>query len=136
MATELGKAFVQIVPSAKGIGGAISKELGGEASSAGKSAGIILQEPSREQLPLRESEQQSNQLLKLEAIFNSLSVVLIRFTKKHRGQLSNMQLKQPRQEYQQTTTQNKLSHLVQRLKKLFLAMYQKRLLQRILQSWT
>lgn len=40
MATELGKAFVQIVPSAKGISGAISKELGGEASSAGKSAGL------------------------------------------------------------------------------------------------
>ena len=40
MATELGKAYVQIVPSAKGIGGSISKELGGEASSAGKSAGL------------------------------------------------------------------------------------------------
>lgn len=40
MATELGKAFVQIVPSAKGISGSISKELGGEAGSAGKSAGI------------------------------------------------------------------------------------------------
>lgn len=40
MATELGKAFVQIVPSAKGISGAISKELGGEAASAGKSAGL------------------------------------------------------------------------------------------------
>ena len=39
MATELGKAYVQIVPSAKGIGGAISSELGGEASSAGTSAG-------------------------------------------------------------------------------------------------
>ena len=40
MATELGKAFVQIVPSAKGISGSISKELGGEAGSAGKSAGL------------------------------------------------------------------------------------------------
>lgn len=40
MATELGKAFVQIVPSAKGISGAISKELGGEAGSAGQSAGL------------------------------------------------------------------------------------------------
>ena len=37
---ELGKAYVQIVPSAKGISGSISKELGGEASSAGKSAGL------------------------------------------------------------------------------------------------
>lgn len=40
MATELAKAYVQIVPSAKGISGSISKELGGEASSAGKSAGL------------------------------------------------------------------------------------------------
>ena len=40
MATELGKAYVQIIPSAKGIGGAISKELDGEAGSAGKSAGL------------------------------------------------------------------------------------------------
>lgn len=40
MATELGKAFVQIVPSAKGISGSISKELGVEAGSAGKSAGL------------------------------------------------------------------------------------------------
>ena len=40
MATELGKAYVQIIPSAKGIGGAISKELDGEAGNAGKSAGL------------------------------------------------------------------------------------------------
>lgn len=39
MATELGKAYVQIIPSAKGISGSISKELGGEATSAGKVAG-------------------------------------------------------------------------------------------------
>ena len=39
MATELGKAYVQIVPSAKGISGSISKELQGESQSAGKSAG-------------------------------------------------------------------------------------------------
>ncbi|MDU5081995.1 hypothetical protein [uncultured Tissierella sp.] len=39
MATELGKAYVQIMPSAKGISGSISKALGGEATSAGKSAG-------------------------------------------------------------------------------------------------
>lgn len=42
MATELAKAYVQIVPSAKGIGSAISKEVGGEATSAGKTAGINL----------------------------------------------------------------------------------------------
>ena len=39
MATELGKAYVQIIPSAKGISGSISKALSGEATSAGKSAG-------------------------------------------------------------------------------------------------
>jgi phage-related protein len=39
MATELGKAYVQIMPSAKGISGSISKELSGEATSAGKVAG-------------------------------------------------------------------------------------------------
>lgn len=39
MATELGKAYVQIVPSAQGISGSISQAIGGEAQSAGKSAG-------------------------------------------------------------------------------------------------
>lgn len=39
MATELGKAYVQIIPSSKGISGSISKELSGEATSAGKVAG-------------------------------------------------------------------------------------------------
>ena len=39
MATELGKAYVQIVPSAKGISGSIAKELGPEADAAGKDAG-------------------------------------------------------------------------------------------------
>ncbi len=42
MATELGKAYVQIMPSAKGISGSISKALNGEATSAGKSAGAKL----------------------------------------------------------------------------------------------
>ena len=37
---ELGKAYIQIVPSAKGISGSISRELGGESASAGKSAGL------------------------------------------------------------------------------------------------
>lgn len=36
---EIGKAYVQIVPTAKGIKGEIAKELGGETASAGKSAG-------------------------------------------------------------------------------------------------
>ncbi len=36
---NVGKAYVQIVPSAKGLGGSISKMLDGEADSAGKSAG-------------------------------------------------------------------------------------------------
>lgn len=39
MATELGKAYVQIVPSAKGISGGISAALGPEAEKAGQSAG-------------------------------------------------------------------------------------------------
>ena len=42
MATELAKAYVQIVPSADGISGSLSKALGGEADSAGKSAGSKL----------------------------------------------------------------------------------------------
>ena len=37
--TNLGKAYVQIVPSAKGISGSISSALGGEADNAGKNAG-------------------------------------------------------------------------------------------------
>ncbi|KXT90852.1 phage tail protein [Streptococcus mitis] len=42
MATELGKAYVQIIPSAKGISGMIHKEMGGEVASAGVSAGESL----------------------------------------------------------------------------------------------
>ena len=42
MATNLGKAYVQIMPSAKGISGMISKELDGEVRSAGQSAGNSL----------------------------------------------------------------------------------------------
>ena len=38
--TNLGKAYVQIMPSARGISGSISKLLGGEAKSAGASAGL------------------------------------------------------------------------------------------------
>lgn len=40
--TELGKAYVQIVPSAKGIKGSVSSLLSGETDSAGKSAGRSL----------------------------------------------------------------------------------------------
>lgn len=39
MATELAKAYVQIIPSAEGISGSLSNVLGGEATAAGKSAG-------------------------------------------------------------------------------------------------
>ena len=39
MATELGKAYVQIMPSAQGIKGSIADVLSPEASSAGQSAG-------------------------------------------------------------------------------------------------
>lgn len=40
--TNLGNAYIQIIPSAKGISGSISKALNGEAESAGTSAGNIL----------------------------------------------------------------------------------------------
>lgn len=39
IATELGQAYVQIMPSAKGISGAIQKKLDPESAVAGKSAG-------------------------------------------------------------------------------------------------
>lgn len=42
MATELGKAYVQIIPSAKGISGSISNLMKGESESAGKTAGGLL----------------------------------------------------------------------------------------------
>lgn len=38
---ELGKAYVQIVPSAKGIQGKLTEELGGESSRAGETAGQL-----------------------------------------------------------------------------------------------
>ena len=41
-ASTLGTAFVQIVPSARGISGSISNVLGGEADSAGASAGSTI----------------------------------------------------------------------------------------------
>lgn len=40
--TEIGKAYVQIMPSARGISGAISKQLDPEARSAGLSAGSLI----------------------------------------------------------------------------------------------
>lgn len=39
MATELAKAYVQIIPSAEGIQGRIQKEIEPEADSAGSSFG-------------------------------------------------------------------------------------------------
>ena len=39
---DLGKAYVQIVPSAQGIKGSITSVLGGEVSSAGEAAKSIL----------------------------------------------------------------------------------------------
>lgn len=39
---ELGKAYVQIVPSAEGISGKLSSLIGGEAESAGRSGGESL----------------------------------------------------------------------------------------------
>lgn len=40
--SDLGKAYVQIIPSAEGISGSISSALGGEATAAGQSAGLNL----------------------------------------------------------------------------------------------
>ena len=42
MATELGQAYVQIMPSAKGISGMIKNQVQPEADSAGQSAGLSL----------------------------------------------------------------------------------------------
>lgn len=42
MATELGKAYVQIIPSAQGISGKISSLLKGESQSAGTSSGGLI----------------------------------------------------------------------------------------------
>lgn len=42
MATELGQAYVQIMPSAKGISGMIKNAIAPEASSAGQSAGMTI----------------------------------------------------------------------------------------------
>jgi len=42
MATELAQAYVQIIPSAKGIAGSISNVLSGEADSAGLKAGTSI----------------------------------------------------------------------------------------------
>lgn len=41
---DLGKAFVQIVPSAEGISGSISDVLRGEAGSAGQESGGLFSE--------------------------------------------------------------------------------------------
>lgn len=41
MATELGKAYVQIIPSAKGISNSIRKQIQGESENAGKAGGVI-----------------------------------------------------------------------------------------------
>lgn len=40
--SDIGKAYVQIVPSAKGLEGAISGQLDGEATKAGQSAGTSI----------------------------------------------------------------------------------------------
>lgn len=42
MATELGKAYVQIMPSAKGITGSIQKAMAPEAKQAGEKTGISI----------------------------------------------------------------------------------------------
>lgn len=42
MASELAKAYVQIIPTSQGLGGKLEEMLGGEADKAGVSAGSIL----------------------------------------------------------------------------------------------
>lgn len=42
MAIELGQAYVQIIPSAKGISGKIQEAMGGESEKAGKGAGLSI----------------------------------------------------------------------------------------------
>lgn len=42
MATELGQAYIQLMPSAKGIGKNIEKELNNETGGAGTKAGKSL----------------------------------------------------------------------------------------------
>lgn len=42
MALEVGKAYLQIIPSLKGMEGTLTEELGGEAEKAGKKAGSVL----------------------------------------------------------------------------------------------
>lgn len=42
MALEVGKAYLQIIPSLKGMEGTLTEELGGEANKAGKKAGSVL----------------------------------------------------------------------------------------------
>lgn len=41
MATELGQAYIQIMPSARGIKDMIKKELGSEIPQAGQEAGNL-----------------------------------------------------------------------------------------------
>ena len=55
MATELGKAYVQIVPSAKGIKGMIEQSMGGEVKSSGKSLGNSLGSSDRKSTRLNSS---------------------------------------------------------------------------------
>ena len=42
MASELAKAYVQIIPTSQGLGGKLEEMLGGEADKAGLSAGKVL----------------------------------------------------------------------------------------------
>ena len=42
MAKSIGKAYIQILPSAKGISGELSSQLSGEAKPAGEAGGLSL----------------------------------------------------------------------------------------------
>lgn len=75
MATELGQAYVQIMPSAKGISGSIQSALAPEATAAGNSAGssivLLLLRQRLVLLPLQELVEHFQQLSMKELLFNN-----------------------------------------------------------------
>lgn len=77
MASELGKAYVQIMPSAQGIKGSITKVLSGEATSAGDKAGATASKSFGSKF-----SSLSGKFIKAGAIASAVSVPLIAGIKK------------------------------------------------------
>jgi len=73
MATDLGKAYVQIVPSADGISGSISKVLKPEASKAGSSAGTTVSKSMGEKVSAL-----GGKFVKAGAIATAVSVPIVK----------------------------------------------------------